>query len=88
VMAIYVHPGMWGRGFGKALLLAALARLRSGGSAEVVLWAIEENGHAIGFYERLGFKPDGSVRVHEMLGKDTAIVRLRLKLEESPEGLI
>ncbi len=86
VMAIYVDPDMWGLGFGEALMLAALARLRSGGSAEVVLWVIEGNHRAIGFYERLGFKPDGSVRVRQMLGKHTDIVRLRLQLEESAQG--
>ncbi len=31
-------------------------------------------------------KPDGSVRVREMLGEDTAIVRLRLPLDESARG--
>jgi ribosomal protein S18 acetylase RimI-like enzyme len=86
VMAIYVRPDMWGLGVGQALLLAALARLRSGGSAEVVLWVIEGNRQAVGFYERLGFKPDGSVRLREMLGKHTAIVRLRLQLEQFAQG--
>jgi ribosomal protein S18 acetylase RimI-like enzyme len=86
VMAIYVHPDKWGFGFGEALMLAALERLRSGGSAEVVLWVIEGNRQAIGFYERLGFKPDGSVRLREMLGKHTAIVRLRVQLEGSVQA--
>jgi ribosomal protein S18 acetylase RimI-like enzyme len=86
VMAIYVHPNVWGLGVGEALMRAALARLRSGGSAEVVLWVIEANRRAIGFYERLGFKPDGSVRLSELLGKPTAIVRLRMQLEEFAQG--
>jgi ribosomal protein S18 acetylase RimI-like enzyme len=83
VMAIYVHPDTWGLGFGKALMREALARLRSGGSAEVVLWVIEGNRRAVAFYERLGFKPDGSVRLPEMYGTPTAIVRLRRLLEPS-----
>jgi ribosomal protein S18 acetylase RimI-like enzyme len=84
VMAVYVDPDLWGLGFGEALMRAALARLRSDGSTEVVLWVIEENRRAIGFYERLGFKPDGSVRVREMLGKSTAIVRLCLPQQRRP----
>jgi ribosomal protein S18 acetylase RimI-like enzyme len=83
VMAIYVRPDTWGLGFGEALMRAALARLRSGGSAEVVLWVIEGNHRAVGFYERLGFKPDGSVRVREIYGTSMTIVRLRLCLEKS-----
>jgi ribosomal protein S18 acetylase RimI-like enzyme len=83
VMAIYVRPDAWGLGFGEALMRAALARLRSGGSAEVVLWVIEENRRAIGFYERLGFEPDGTVRLQEMYGTPTKIVRLRLLFEKS-----
>jgi ribosomal protein S18 acetylase RimI-like enzyme len=81
VMAVYVHPDDWGLGFGKALLNAALTGLRNGGSTEVVLWVIEENRGAIGFYERFGFQPDGLVRVRDMLGRSTAIVRLRQRLE-------
>jgi ribosomal protein S18 acetylase RimI-like enzyme len=80
VMAIYVRPDAWGLGIGAALLREALARLGGGGSSEVVLWVIEENRRAVGFYERHGFKPDGSVRLREILGKSTAIVRLRLPL--------
>jgi ribosomal protein S18 acetylase RimI-like enzyme len=82
VMAIYVRPDAWGLGFGEALMREALTRLRSGGSAEVVLWVIEGNRRAVGFYERLGFELDGSVRVREMNGTPTTIVRLRLLLEK------
>ena len=83
VMAIYVRPEAWGLGIGEALMREAMARLREGGSVEVVLWVIEENRRAVGFYERLGFRPDGSIRIREMNGKPTAIVRLRRLLEES-----
>jgi ribosomal protein S18 acetylase RimI-like enzyme len=79
VMAIYVHPGAWGRGIGSALLREALDRLRSDGFAEVRLWVIEGNRRAIEFYERFGFVRDGSLRHREMYGIPTTIVRLRLR---------
>jgi ribosomal protein S18 acetylase RimI-like enzyme len=65
VMAIDVRPDAWGLGFGGTLMRAAPARLRSGGSAEVVLWVIVGNRRAVGFYERLGFQPHGPVRLRE-----------------------
>jgi GNAT superfamily N-acetyltransferase len=83
VMAIYVRPEAWGTGIGAALMREALARLRGGSSVEVALWVIEGNPRAVSFYERLGFRPDGSVRLREMFGTPTAIVRLRRRLEDS-----
>jgi GNAT superfamily N-acetyltransferase len=83
VMAIYVRPEAWGHGIGEALMREAMARLRIGGSIEVALWVIQGNGRAVSFYERLGFRTDGAVRIREMYGKPTAIVRLRRLLEES-----
>jgi GNAT superfamily N-acetyltransferase len=83
VMAIYVRPEAWGTGIGEALMRAALAQLRGGCSVEVVLWVIEGNPRAVRFYERLGFRPDGSVRLRELFGTPTAIVRLRRRLDDS-----
>jgi ribosomal protein S18 acetylase RimI-like enzyme len=83
VTAIYVRPEAWGQGIGEALMREAMARLRNGGSVEVALWVIQGNRRAVGFYERLGFRADGVVRIREMYGKPTAIVRLRRLLEES-----
>jgi ribosomal protein S18 acetylase RimI-like enzyme len=82
ITAIYVRPESWGLGIGEALMRDALARLRNRGSVEVALWVIQENRRAVGFYERLGFRTDGAVRIPEMYGKPTAIVRLRRLLEE------
>jgi ribosomal protein S18 acetylase RimI-like enzyme len=89
VMAVYVRPDAWGRGIGLALMREALAGLRGGGFAEVVLWVIERNRQAIGFYQRLGFQPDGSVRHREVCGVPTAVVRLRRLIDEEaaePDG--
>jgi GNAT superfamily N-acetyltransferase len=53
--ALYVHPERWGRGIGDRLLAAA-------GSASA-LWVIEANTRARRFYERRGWRPDGSTQV-------------------------
>jgi hypothetical protein len=53
---------------------------------------IEENGEALGFYERFGFVPDGSVRRRELYGTQTKVVRLRfragLEIAEPASGLL
>jgi ribosomal protein S18 acetylase RimI-like enzyme len=77
VMSVYVRPDAWGRGLGRALMREALARLHGGGLAETVLWVMEANRQAVGFYEHLGFVPDGSVRHRELYGTPATVVRLR-----------
>jgi ribosomal protein S18 acetylase RimI-like enzyme len=79
LMALYVCPAAWGRGVGFALIREALDRLRSDGFAEVVLWVLEGNRQALGFYERFGFVRDGSLRHREMYGTPTTVVRLRFR---------
>ncbi|NUR49109.1 MAG: N-acetyltransferase [Hamadaea sp.] len=56
ILAIYVDPPVYGQGFGRALLTAALAELPQ---AEVRLWILEENERARRFYEKAGLRPDG-----------------------------
>jgi GNAT superfamily N-acetyltransferase len=53
--ALYVHPERWGRGIGDRLLAAA-------GSASA-LWVLEANTRARRFYERRGWRSDGSAQV-------------------------
>ena len=83
VTAIFVRPEEWGLGIGKALMRAAMARLRDGGWVEVALWVLEGDLRAVGFYERLGFRMDGAVRFLNMYGHPASRVRLRRLLEES-----
>jgi ribosomal protein S18 acetylase RimI-like enzyme len=86
VMSVYVRPDAWGRGFGRALMREALARLAAGGLAETVLWVVEANRRAVGFYERLGFVSDGAFRHGEMYGTPTAVVRLRRRAAGETTG--
>ena len=74
LFAIYVRPDCWGRGVGLALMHEARTRLQRDGFGEVVLWVIEGNRRAIGFYERLGFVRDGLVHHREMYRVPKAVV--------------
>lgn len=58
--AIYVLPEHIGTGTGRALLTELTARAVAAGHPEMALWVLRENAAARGFYERAGFRPDGS----------------------------
>jgi ribosomal protein S18 acetylase RimI-like enzyme len=75
IIAICVRPDEWGLGIGEALMREAMARLRDGGWVEVELLVRLENRRAVDFFERLGFRMDGTVTATR--------VRLRRLLEES-----
>jgi ribosomal protein S18 acetylase RimI-like enzyme len=82
IIAIFVRPEEWGLGIGQALMQEAMARLRDRGWVEVVLWVLLGNRQAVDFFERLGFRMDGAVRIREMYGNPATRVRLRRLLEK------
>lgn len=59
VFALYVLPESQSKGLGRALMTAAVERLRADGHEEVGLWVAAGNTRARGFYERFGFVPSG-----------------------------
>ncbi|MGK5553122.1 N-acetyltransferase family protein [Actinomadura kijaniata] len=72
--AIYLEPGRWGGGAGRALMREVLAGLAPG-TRRLVLWVLEGNARAIRFYERHGFVPDGARAVVERGGHPAVQVR-------------
>ena len=56
-------PDFWGAGVARALHDRAVARLRELGHERARLWVLEQNQGARRFYERRGWRPDGSTRV-------------------------
>lgn len=75
--AINVDPAHWGTGAGRALLLAAQAKLARLGFDETVLWVLPANARARRFYEIAGWVADGSERTMEVLGVVVPEVRYR-----------
>ena len=63
--AMYVLPSAWGGGLADELHAAALDQLRAHGATRARLWVLELNGRARSFYERHGWRPDGTSRVVE-----------------------
>lgn len=84
IYAFYLHPDHWGRGHGRALMEAAVQRLRSSGFAEAILWVVAENSRARHFYEAAGWRPDGVRRIEEIGGVQANELRYRRSLRLSP----
>ncbi|MGB8819142.1 MAG: GNAT family N-acetyltransferase [Rhizobiaceae bacterium] len=54
IYELYLSPEYQGLGFGGRLFAAARARIADFGLKGMVVWALEENSKALGFYEALG----------------------------------
>lgn len=76
--AIYVEPGRWRSGVGRALWDWGRGRLVERGAREVVVWVLEANHPARRFYETVGFgaAPDRT-RMLEIGGARVPEVRMR-----------
>lgn len=59
VYGFYLHPDEWGKGAGRVLMDHALDDLRGRGFTLGVLWVVQANERAQGFYRALGFELDG-----------------------------
>jgi len=73
--AIYVHPDRLGAGVGRALIPESIRRCRAAGHPRMYLWVLEENARARRFYERSGFRPDGTQEPFEVDGVEVPEVR-------------
>jgi len=56
---LYLLPDHVGHGLGRALHDRALAALRDAGFDRATLWVLEANERGRGFYEHVGWAPDG-----------------------------
>lgn len=65
IVAVHSLPESWGTGLGHAMLTEALKQI---GNGPVYLWAFKENTRARRFYEKHGFRWDGSERISEFDG--------------------
>lgn len=55
--ALYVAPGWWSTGTGRALMGRVLGETRREGYPQITVWVLEQNARARRFYERAGFRP-------------------------------
>ncbi len=83
---LYVRPAFWGTGVAAELHDRAVAALRDAGVGTARLWVLEANDRARRFYERRGWRPDGSTRVVPF-PPHPLDVGYSLELDLDPSGL-
>ncbi len=72
--ALYVVPGAWSTGLGRALMQVAVDEMQP----PIALWVLQGNARARRFYEKAGFRPDGAIKFADVLGVQLPEVRYRL----------
>lgn len=75
IVAIYLHPDVWDRGYGWALMEHSVAELRTHGFRRAVLWVLSTNERARHFYETAAWMADGAEKVDEWHGHPLPHVR-------------
>jgi len=80
VFAIYVAEHAQGTGVGKVLMVHALHELAADGRTEATLWVLDTNALARRFYERGGWRPDGTTQDEQLGGASLHEVRYRRPL--------
>lgn len=73
--AIYLDPQHLGTGVGRALVQESLRQCAARGHDRVYLWVVRGNARARRFYERAGFRADGTEEPYEVEGVAVSEVR-------------
>ena len=77
---LFTHPRAWGRGAGRALLLAAEDALRAAPCGEVSLWTEERNANARRIYQASGWRKTKELRERVWNGTSMRELRYRKRL--------
>jgi ribosomal protein S18 acetylase RimI-like enzyme len=65
ICTFYLDPTVFGSGGGDLLMSAALVALGAAHFATATLWVLNTNARARRFYERRGWRPDGTSKLHD-----------------------
>lgn len=83
VTGLAVTPELWGRGYGRALLMSALELVRNRGYESARLWVEINNSRAVRLFESFGFKRTGRLETDDR----ERVVEYELQLRDSEGGV-
>ena len=75
IISLYLLPEHWGKGWGLALLQAAVEALRGQGFSSALLWTLRDNVRAQRTYLPAGFHRDGAEKLVEVGGERLPAMR-------------
>lgn len=81
VYAIYLAPKHFRKGLGSDLMRASEASLISAGFDQAILWVVDANQRARHFYEAMGWKPDGAMKLEDIGGVQVNEIRYCKELD-------
>ena len=84
---LYVHPGAWHRGYGRALCARAVRRASTRGFRALTLWCMGMNVRAHEFFTAFGFEADGRIMAVDWPHDELVAYRYRIRLGESNDGV-
>ena len=65
ILTFYLDPSAFGSGGADLLMSAAFVALRAAPFTSAMLWVLGTNTRARRFYERRGWRPDGTTKLHD-----------------------
>lgn len=74
--AIYVHPGYWYMGYGKALCQSCFDDCIAQEKTAISLWVLSTNNMTIQFYKSVGLIPDGKTKTDNRRGVSLHEIRM------------
>lgn len=80
IYAVYLLAEMQRAGIGRKLWNDATQELRKRGFTTCVVWVLDTNYPAIGFYERMGCRPDGAMKSENIGGTKVTELRYHVSL--------
>ncbi|MGH9246907.1 MAG: GNAT family N-acetyltransferase [Acidimicrobiales bacterium] len=91
VFSLHVDPEHARRGVGRRLLDRAESAFRASGRVVATLWVVSANRPARRFYDKAGWRPDGTARRETLAlegepGEEVDVVRYRIRLHAAPGG--
>ena len=85
---LYVDPFWQRNGIGSVMFRFCEQQAIQRGYEKINLWVLEPNARARGFYEKMGFRPDGSAKRIEWMGSTELRYSKLLKTTDVCEGCV